>query len=92
MNVMGNTKSTKGGRPRPGRPPAGARGERVSDYAQITIRLPEGTKALLDAITGMTGLPAWRVLEEALEAYVRQLPDDEQRVLSGVRRRRSRAQ
>ena len=75
-----------------GRPPAGHAGEKTSEYAQITVRLPRATKGLLDAITGMTGMPAWRVLEKALAAYVRELPAEEQRVLSGVRERRARTE
>jgi hypothetical protein len=89
---MGHTKGRNLPAARPGRPPAGTAGEKVSDYAQITMRLPGPTKALLDAISGMTGMPSWRVLEEALDAYVRQLPEEEQRVLNGVRRRRARAE
>ena len=89
MDIMGHTKDRKLPPARPGRPPAGPDGEKVSDYAQVTMRLPEGTKALLDAISGMTGLSSWRVLEVALDAYVRQLPADEQRLLTGVQRRRA---
>lgn len=73
-----------------GRPPAGRDGDKVSQYAQITVRLPGTTKSLLDAIAGMTGMPAWRVLEAALVVYVRQLPADEQRILNGVQERRAR--
>jgi hypothetical protein len=72
-----------------GRPPSGPRGERVSRYPQVTVRLPEGSKALLSALAGMTGMPAWKVVETALDAYVRALPADEQRVLKRVRARRT---
>ena len=91
---MSHTKSRKAADPPPrlGRPPSGAEGGRVSDYQQVSLRLPERTKALLEAIAGMTALPTWRVIDEALAAYVRQLPNDEQRVLTAVRERRSREQ
>jgi hypothetical protein len=91
---MRHTKDKKDAAPPPppksGRPAEGADGDRVSDYQQISLRLPERTKALLDAIAGMTGLSTWRVIEDALAAYVRQLPNDEQKILTAVRERRSR--
>lgn len=88
---MSNTNGRNGARAqRLGRPPAGADGEKISEYAQICLRLPPPTKALLEAITGMTGMPVWRVLDKALAAYVRELPHDEQQVLSSVRQQRAR--
>jgi hypothetical protein len=78
------------GAPRLGRPPAGADGEKVSEYSQVSLRLPEATRALLDAISGMTGQPSWRVIEQALDAYVQRLPDDDRRLLHGVQQRRAR--
>jgi hypothetical protein len=77
-------------RPRLGRPPSGVDGEKVSEYRQITIRLPGSTRQLLYAIAGMTGMPIWRVMHHALEAYVLQMPDDERRLLSRVQHRRRR--
>jgi hypothetical protein len=79
-------------RRRVGRPPAGDGGEKVSGYAQVTVRLPARTKALLNAVTGMTGLPAWRIFDAALGLYVEKLPREEQQILSHVQRRRARAE
>jgi predicted DNA-binding protein len=92
MADMAHTKGKKALQrtPRLGRPPAGSRGERVSDYTQLSLRLPERTRALLDAISGMTGAPSWRVIEQALEAYVQRLPEEERRLLQGVQQRRAR--
>lgn len=89
---MRHTKARKTATPRArvGRPPAGDGGQKVSDYTQITMRLPDPTKALLDAISGMTGMPAWRVFEQALASYVQALSPEEQRVLSLVQQRRAR--
>jgi predicted DNA-binding protein len=80
------TKST-----RPGRPPSGARGEKVSDYPQVMIRLPHDTKDVLDALSGLTGTPVWRLIDQAVDVYVKQLSDAERRLLVSVRQRRAAA-
>lgn len=87
---MGHTKSRPAKRAKAGRPPAGIDGEKVSKYAQVTIRLPAPSKRLLDAVTAMTGWPAWRVFDRALQALVRELPTEDRRVLDLVQARRGR--
>lgn len=87
---MRHTKHQPARRSKPGRKAAGHGGQKVSGYSQVTMRLPPPTKALLDAITAMTGLPAWRIVERALPAYVRELSTDEQRVLTLVRQHRAK--
>jgi hypothetical protein len=77
-------------RPRVGRPPAGSRGDRISDYVPLTLRVPAETRDLLAAIVGMTGMPIWKAIDTALAEYVRRLPPEEQKVLTAVRRRRAR--
>jgi predicted DNA-binding protein len=72
-----------------GRPPVGARGEKVSDYPQVMIRLPHETKDVLEALSGLTGTPVWRLIDEAVHTYVRQLSDSERRLLASVQQRRS---
>ena len=72
-----------------GRPPVGARGEKVSDYPQVMIRLPRETKDVLDALSGLTGTPVWRLIDEAVRTYVKQLSDAERRLLTSVQQRRS---
>jgi hypothetical protein len=76
-------------RGRVGRPPVGAYGEKVSEYPQVMIRLPGGTKAVLDALSGVTGTPIWRLIDQAVQVYVAQLPPAERRLLRGVRSRRA---
>jgi hypothetical protein len=76
-------------RGRVGRPPVGAFGEKVSEYPQVMIRLPSRTKALLDALSGVTGTPIWRLIDQAVQVYVAQLPESERRLLEGVRTRRA---
>ena len=75
--------------PRPGRPPSGTRGEKVSDYPQVMIRLPQGTKDVLEALSGLTGTPVWRLIDQAVDVYVKQLSEAERRLLASVRQRRA---
>ena len=54
----------------PGRPTAGfKRGQRASEYRRLTVRVPERTFTVLAKLTERTGLPQWRVVMAALEAY-----------------------
>lgn len=71
---------------RTGRPPSGPKGEKVSEYQQLTIRLPEKTRAILDAARSVTGIPIWRLIDRAVLRYVH-----EQRPLRGSARRRRSA-
>ncbi len=65
----------------PGRPPAGPKGEKVSGYPQLTIRLPPETKAKLNTLSLLTGTPIWRVIDRAIDAYVQHLPEEERHIL-----------
>lgn len=54
-----------------GHPPTGLRpGEKLSDYQRLTIRLPPDVRAELDATAYVLGRPQWRVLVDAIRAYV----------------------
>ena len=65
-----------------GRPPAGIRpGERVSTYPQLTTRVPVSVVQRLQALSQLSGKPQWRVISDAIDAYARQLPPDEFRLL-----------
>lgn len=77
-------------RPRIGHPPTGLRpGEKLSDYQRMTIRLPPDVRAALDAAGYVLGRPQWRVLVDAIQAYVGNgpglSPDQQRRVRSAVR-------
>ena len=86
------TKVTKPHR-RIGRPPAGARaGERVKDYPQLSIRLPDDVKAKLQAISLIASRPQWRIITDAIECYLRERSDAERRMVDElVGRSRARA-
>jgi hypothetical protein len=72
-----------------GRPPVGSDGEKVSEYPQVMIRLPRETKATLDALSGLTGTPIWRLIDQAVAVYVDHMPEPQRKLLSGVRERRA---
>jgi len=62
---------TRTGTPRIGRPPAGIRpGEKVREYPRFTVRLPKDVRAELEAAAGALKRPAWRVVIDAIRAYV----------------------
>jgi predicted DNA-binding protein len=88
------TKVSTTERRRIGRPPAGARaGEKVTDYPQVSFRLPSDIKAKLQAISAIVARPQWRVVAEAIEGYLRERPESERRrvdELSRVASARSR--
>ncbi len=65
-----------------GRPPAGARaGEKVKDYPQLSIRLPLEVRAKLQALSMVTTRPQWRLITDAIECYLLERPEQEQRMV-----------
>ncbi|HEY6894656.1 MAG TPA: hypothetical protein VI258_10845, partial [Rhodanobacteraceae bacterium] len=56
---------------------------------QVMIRLPADTKARLDALSGVTGTPIWRLIDRAVDLYLSQLPESERRLIDDVRDRRA---
>jgi predicted DNA-binding protein len=70
-----------------GRPPAGPRGEKVSTYPQLTVRLPAETKAKLNTLSLLTGSPIWRIIDQAVEAYVQYLPEPDRTRLGQIAER-----
>jgi predicted DNA-binding protein len=86
-NDAGNSR-----RRRAGRPPAGAKaGERVKDYPQLSIRLPLEMKARLNAVSAVTGLAQWRVVVEAIDCFVSDLPPTDRELVDGLSERLMRA-
>jgi len=66
-----------------GRPPAGARdGEKVKDYPQLSVRLPDDVKATLQALSVMARRPQWRIITDAIESYLRERSDAERRLVA----------
>jgi predicted DNA-binding protein len=71
-------------RKKPGRPPAGPKGEKVSNYPQLTVRLPPETKARLNTLSLLTGTPIWQIIDRAIDAYVQHLPESERALLGSL--------
>ena len=67
---------------RMGRPPTGLGGEKASEYRRLTLRLPDDTAARLSAIGRTMNQPAWRVIVDAVAAYLGEAP-----ILTGDQRR-----
>jgi hypothetical protein len=80
-------------RRRIGRPPAGARdGEKVTDYPQLSIRLPAEVKAQLHALSVIESRPQWRVISDAIDCYARGRSDAERQLITELAgRSRARA-
>jgi hypothetical protein len=58
-----------------GRPATGVRpGELASEYRRFTMRLPDETAARLSAIGRTVNQPAWRVIVDAVAAYLGEAP------------------
>ena len=83
MCYPADVSASKRARPKMGHPPTGLRpGEKLSDYPRMTIRLPPDVRAELDAAGFVLGRPQWRVLVDAIRAYVGSasgLSEDERR-------------
>lgn len=78
---------------RAGRPPSGPGGAKVSDYPHVMIRLPQATKGTLDALSAITGVPMWQLVDRAVNYYVARLPAGEKKLVADVRlRRRARSE
>ena len=67
---MAQTRQSRAGRPATGVRP----GEKASEYQRLTMRLPDDSLALLKAIGRAVDVPAWRVMVEALRAYMGDAP------------------
>lgn len=76
-----------------GRPRQGVRpGERVRDYATVTLRLPADTRALLKAVGSHLERPLWQTIRHLTVCFVRELPGRERRRVVAKARRREGAE
>jgi predicted DNA-binding protein len=58
-----------------GRPTTGLQGEKASEYRRFTLRLPDHTSERLSAISRTVNRPAWRVIVDAIAAYLGEGPE-----------------
>jgi predicted DNA-binding protein len=84
-NEMADNRGLNVRRRRAGRPPAGAKaGEKVKDYPQLSVRVPVEMKARLNALTAVTGLAQWRVIVEAIDCFMSDLPPNDRELVDGL--------
>lgn len=73
-----------------GRPPAGSgkdgEPEKIRDYPKLLITMRLLVKARLKAIAEHEKRPAWKVVEDAIELYARQLPTKDRRAIEAAAR------
>jgi len=75
-------------RRRVGRPPAGAKeGEKVKDYPQLSIRVPVEMKARLNALSAVTGRSQWRLIVDAIDCLLGDLPPTDRALVYGLSER-----
>lgn len=88
---MTDKRDIRHNRRRAGRPPAGQReGEKVKDYPQLSIRMPADMKARLNALSAVTGLAQWRVIVEAINCFMQDLPPHDRELVNGLSARLAR--
>ena len=76
--------------PKRGRPASGPGGAKVSEYPQLTVRLPAETKARLTTLSLLTATPVWKIIDTAVETYVQHLPDEDRKLLGNIADRLAR--
>ena len=67
-----------------GRPPAGVGGAKVGEYPQISLRVPPEVRRTLSALSELQGRPHWRIMMDALDAYVQSLSPEERRMVAEI--------
>jgi hypothetical protein len=71
-----------------GQPAKGPSGERVSKYPVLLVRIPRATKRQLEALAVLRRQPQWALVDDAIRAFVAQLPDAERERVENSRGRR----
>lgn len=77
----------KAKRKRPGRPPAGDAGEPIRGYPRLSLWMRPELKAQLTALSSMTRVPAWRIIDQALTAHIKALPAEDRQPLDSLAKR-----
>ena len=60
----------------------------MTDYPQLSIRLPPEMKRKLEALSTLQSKPQWRIVFESIEYFIRSLPESEQRIVQTFLERR----
>ena len=76
---------------KPGRIPVGVsadgKPELVSQYPKLTISMKPSMKAKLEAVSTLTRLPAWRIVDEALTTYLETVGPEDRKAVENMARR-----
>jgi predicted DNA-binding protein len=56
----------------------------VSSYPQLTVRLPAETRAKLNTLSLLLGMPIWRIIDQSIEVYVQNLPAEDRKILGSL--------
>jgi predicted transcriptional regulator len=76
-------------RKRVGRPPAGARtGEKVTDYPQLSVRLPPDAVHRLQALSVVSRQPQWRLITDAIQCLIDRQSEADRRMVEQIATRR----
>jgi hypothetical protein len=76
-------------RPRVGRPPAGARrGEKVTDYPQLSVRVPPDAVHRLQALSIVSRQPQWRLITDAIQCLIERQSESDRRMVEQLATRR----
>ncbi len=76
-------------KPQRGQPPKGDKGERVSDYPRVALRLHPVRKRALEALAEELRPPLWLLVDDAAREMLERLPPDvHERVMNARPRQR----
>lgn len=78
-------------KPRAGRPPQGSSTldgqERIRDYPKLAITVRPGTRARLNAAAAVEQRSAWKIVDDAINAYVERMPSSERKMVDAIAKR-----
>jgi predicted DNA-binding protein len=69
---------------RRGRPPTefkDGQPVRLADYERLTVYLEPLVKGKLTALSNLLSTPAWKLIQEAIEAHIQRLPKEDQKLV-----------
>lgn len=79
------------GKRKVGRPPTGRSEDgqpvAVSRFPKLTVIMEQSVKDRLEALSLITGKPAYQIIREALEAYLAALPLEDKRLVEAQAKR-----
>lgn len=72
-----------------GRPPTGLKpGEKSSDYLRLSVRVPPDDFVLLDAASAALAQPQWKIVVDAVRAFVKNQSPAVQRQIAELQKTR----